>query len=190
MDNLTEEKLTALYDIIDQLLAKKQQVLLAIDGPCTAGKSTLADILKDKYKCNIIPMDQFFLRPEQRTSERLTQPGGNVDYERFYGEVLKSLQTGAVFSYRPFSCRAQALDTPITVPPASLTVIEGTYSTHPYFQDPYDLKIFLTIDADTQRTRIGLRPAWKHERFFKEWIPMEATYFEAFSTKEACDLVL
>ena len=190
MDNLTQEKLDLLYDTIDHLLEKQQRMILAIDGPCTAGKTTLAEILKSKYACNVIPMDQFFLRPEQRTAQRLAQPGGNVDYERFYEEVLKPLQADSTFSYRPFSCGTQTLDTPITVSPAPLTVIEGTYSTHPYFQNPYDLKVFLTIDADTQRTRIGLRPSWKQERFFREWIPMEQAYFDGFPIRQSCDLIL
>ena len=48
MDNLTQEKLHMLYETIDRLLCKKSQLVLAIDGPCTAGKTTLAGILKDK----------------------------------------------------------------------------------------------------------------------------------------------
>ena len=190
MDNLTQEKLHMLYETIDRLLCKKPQLILAIDGPCTAGKTTLSGILQKKYGCTVIPMDQFFLRPEQRTPQRLAEPGGNVDYERFRSEVLQPLNASTAFSYRPFSCALQSLTAPVSVAPCGLIVIEGTYSTHPYFGNPYDLRIFLTIDPDTQRERIGLRPQWKQERFFKEWIPMETAYFETFSIQEACDLVI
>lgn len=190
MDNLTQEKLNKLYKEIDQLLSKRSQVIMAIDGPCTAGKTTLSKILKEKYACTIIPMDQFFLRPEQRAPERLAQPGGNVDYERFYREVLQPLQDGTPFSYRPFSCSTQSLTASVSVIPGQLTVIEGTYSCHPYFQNPYDLRIFLTIDPDIQRTRIGQREQWKQERFFREWIPLEQRYFDHFSIRDNCDLIL
>lgn len=190
MDNLTQEKLNLLYQAIDQQLESNTHVVLAIDGPCTAGKTTLADILNVKYACNVIHMDQFFLRPEQRTAERLAQPGGNVDYERFQAEVLQPLKAGMTFSYRPFCCSTQSLDEPVAMRCAPLTVIEGTYSTHPYFQNPYHITVFLSIDPDTQRERINLRPAWKHERFFKEWIPMEQAYFDHFHIPQNCSLVL
>ena len=50
-------------------------------------------------------MDDFFLRPEQRTAQRLAQSGGNVDWERFQAEVLIPLRQGISFSYRPYDCR-------------------------------------------------------------------------------------
>ena len=190
MDNLTEEKLHILFSAVDRALAEKDRFILAIDGPCTAGKTTLAGILEKRYGCTVFHMDEFFLRPEQRTSQRLAQPGGNVDYERFREEVLLPLSAGNPFSYRPFSCREQALTEPVSVKPSRLTVVEGTYSLHPYFHDPYDLKVFLTIDPELQRQRIYLRPQWKQERFFREWIPMEQKYFDAFSVRQHCDLVL
>ena len=190
MKNLFEEKHRILFSHIDRLLTQKERILLAIDGPCTAGKTTLAGILGERYRCPVLHMDEFFLRPEQRTPQRLAQPGGNVGYERFKEEVLLPLQAGKAFAYRPFSCAARTLTAPVSVPPAPLTVIEGTYSLHPYFDDPYDLRVFLRVDPDTQRQRIGLREAWKQERFFREWIPMEQAYFTHFDIPSACDLVL
>jgi hypothetical protein len=56
--------------------------------------------------------------------------------------------------------------------------VEGTYSLHPYFEDPYDLKILLTVTEEIQRQRILNRPQFLQDRFFKEWIPMENRYFE------------
>lgn len=190
MDNLTTENRDLLCSAIDRLLAQKSSLLLGIDGPCAAGKTTLAGMLQEAYGCNVIHMDQFFLRPEQRTPERLAQPGGNVDYERFYGEVLLPLGAAGSFSYRPFSCRTQSLDAPVVVSPSALTVIEGTYALHPYFRSPYDLTVFLSVDPATQAARIRLRPQWKQERFFREWIPMEQAYFAHFSILQHSDLVL
>ena len=73
---------------IDELLAKKNMVIVAIDGKCTSGKTTLASKLAEIYDCNVFHMDDFFLRPEQRIPERLAEVGGNVDYERFQEEVI------------------------------------------------------------------------------------------------------
>ncbi|MFR7635787.1 MAG: hypothetical protein ACLUYZ_00015 [Lachnospiraceae bacterium] len=61
-------------------------------------------------------MDDFFLRPEQRTAARLAQPGENVDHERFLSEVLQPALRGEAVTYHPFRCARQALDEPVTVP--------------------------------------------------------------------------
>ena len=62
---------------------RNQPMLIAVDGRCASGKTTLASALERETGCNVIHMDHFFLRPEQRTKQRLEEPGGNVDYERF-----------------------------------------------------------------------------------------------------------
>lgn len=175
---------------IDELLSQKESVFAAIDGNCTAGKTTLTALLAEQYDCNIFHMDDFFLRPEQRTPARYAQVGGNVDYERFMVEVILPLKSGSSFSYRPFDCAALELTQPVHVTPKKLNIIEGTYSLHPYFGDCYDLGIFLTVSADRQRQRILQRPSYLHKRFFEEWIPMEQAYFTGFSIPAKADLVL
>ena len=166
---------------INMLLEEKNFVIVAIDGKCTSGKTTLASQLAEIYDCNVFHMDDFFLRPEQRTPERFAEVGGNVDYERFHEEVLLPLKSGKAFSYRPFDCSTFTLAAPVTVAPKKLNVIEGTYSHHPYFGNPYDLKILLTVDEETQWQRILERPAFLHKRFFEEWIPLENRYFDGFA---------
>ena len=164
---------------IDELLAQKDRVIVAIDGKCTSGKTTLAAKLAESYDCNVFHMDDFFLRPEQRTWSRFAQIGGNVDYERFREEVLLPLKAGSPFSYQPFDCKTFTLKAPVRVEMKKLNIIEGSYSFHPYFGDPYDLKVLLSVDEETQRQRILERPAFVQERFFQEWIPMENRYFDA-----------
>ena len=175
---------------INQLLEEKNRVIVAIDGKCTSGKTTLAAKLEAAYDCNVIHMDDFFLRPEQRTPARYGEVGGNVDYERFKEEVLLPLQSGKPFSYRPFDCKTFTLLPPVSVMPKNLTIIEGSYSMHPYFEDPYDLRILLTVDAEVQRQRILDRPAFVQERFFSQWIPMENSYLEYFRIADKADIIL
>ena len=175
---------------IDRLLTKKEHVIVAIDGNCTSGKTTLAAQLAQVYDCNVFHMDEFFLRPEQRTEERFSQVGGNIDYERFQEELLLPLLSGKDFTYRPFDCSTFTLSEPVTVTPKKLTIIEGSYSLHPYFGDPYDLKILLTVDVQLQRQRVLERPAFLHNRFFDEWIPMENRYFEELEIRKKADIIL
>lgn len=175
---------------VEQLLQEKQTVLVAIDGSCTSGKSTLAAALARELDCNVFHMDDFFLRFQQRTAERLAETGGNVDYERFREEVLRPLKTGVPFSYHPYDCSTGSLKAPVAVEPRPIAIIEGTYSHHSYFEDPYDLRVFLKVSPEVRQNRILQRPAFLHRRFFEEWIPMEHRYFREFSVEEKSDLVI
>ena len=163
---------------------------VAIDGSCTAGKTTLAAQLAEIFDCNVFHMDDFFLRPAQRTPERYAEVGGNVDYERFQEEVLLPLKSGEEFSYRPFDCKSFTLTAPVQVPVKKLNIIEGSYSMHPYFGEVYDLKILLTVEPELQRQRILQRPAFLQEKFFTQWIPMEKSYLEHFGIAGKADIIL
>ena len=175
---------------IDKKL-EKGKVIVAIEGGSASGKSTLAKVIKEIYDCNLFHMDDFFLRPEQRTTERFSEVGGNVDRERFYIEVINSLVNNKVIKYRPFDCMTQSLKEPITVSQKQLTVIEGVYSMHPSFGEYYNLAIFLDINVDCQKDRIQKRnsPIFA-KRFFEEWIPLENIYFDKTNIRNRCDMVI
>ena len=176
--------------IIDETLNEMEEtksVNIAIDGLCGGGKSTLGQAIAERYNCNLFHMDDFFLRPEQRTPERYAQAGGNVDYERFRSEVLENLTKRSGFVYRPFDCRIMELGKPCTVPYRRLNIIEGSYSCHPYFGDVYQVRFFVELSAEEQRTRILERNGEeKYQRFVNEWIPMENRYFDTFGIRDKC----
>ena len=184
MENIVKEILARV-----EAMAEKEHILVAIDGSCTSGKSTLARMLGERLDCNLFHVDDFFLRPEQRTKARLEEVGGNVDYERFYLEVLMPLKSGEKVSYRPFDCRTGLLAEPVTVQPKHINIVEGSYSQHPYFGDVYDLKVFLTVSREVRTQRINRRPPMLQKKFFDTWIPMEQRYFETFSIMEKADFV-
>ncbi len=175
--------------VIKKLLSEKSRVIVAIDGPCASGKTTLAAKLCEKFDGFVIHTDDFFLRPEKRTPGRLSEPGGNLDRERFLDEVLVPLRAGNDFSFRPYLCSVGALGEKITVPKKALYIIEGSYSHHPFF-GRYDLKIFLKISSDIQKDRLAKRDPEKLSRFLTEWIPMEERYFSHFQIRENADVVI
>ncbi len=181
--------LVPILSAIDRLTTDITPVRVAIDGPCASGKSTLGEDLSRIYRCPLLHMDDFFLRPEQRTPERLAQPGGNVDYERFDLEVLSPLCRGEVFSYRPWRCRAGSFGSAVQVPPAPLTVVEGSYSLRPEFRDRYHLRIWVEAPWEVRLQRLAQRggPSCV-ARFREQWIPMEDRYFQSCNVKDCCHL--
>lgn len=172
--------------------SKKLPVILAIDGRCGSGKTTLAGVIAQRYKAEVIHMDDFFLRQEQRTPERLAEPGGNVDRERFRKEVILPIREGQEqFKYQRYDCFRQELGETVHIAESPLIVIEGAYSCHPYFGDIYDIRIFMDVHPAEQRDRILTRNGPEMlPRFVSEWIPMEELYFKTFKIKEKCSICL
>lgn len=179
-----------LFCEIDKKLSKGKTII-SIEGGSASGKSTLAKILFDIYGCNVFHTDDFFLQMNQRTKERLEEIGGNLDRERFLLEVILPLSENQYVFYKRFDCQSLKILPPVEIPPADFTVIEGSYSTHPYFSKYYSLSVFLQIDEEKQKERIKKRNSPSlQKRFFTEWIPMENKYFEHFKIKEKCDLII
>lgn len=173
-------------------LPKDKPLIIGIDGRCAAGKTTLAAGLQAEIGCAVFHMDDFFLRPEQRTEKRLQTPGENVDHERFYKEVLLPLKSGkSPIVYRPYDCRRQALRGEVSVEAAAVNIVEGSYSLHSPLWEFYDLRVFLTVSPEEQMRRIILRNGRENAEVFRDrWIPLEEKYFSAFNIEGCCDFIL
>ena len=165
--------------------------IIAIDGRCAAGKTTLAARLAKELGGDVIHMDDFFLPPALRTQERRSEPGGNVHYERFLTEVIPKLASGQAFSYQRFDCSRMAPGDWLPVQNNGFVFVEGAYSCHPVLGEYMDRKVFLDIDHETQTERIRTRNGEDIlQDFLQLWIPLEEAYFQAFSLEENTDYII
>lgn len=175
---------------VSELIDASCPRVIAIDGGAASGKTTLAAQIAARYDCNVVHMDDFFLPPERKTPARLSEPGGNVDYERFKSEVTDKLLSNTGYTYNRYDCHNGTL-TPVYAPPKTLTVVEGVYSLHPLLRHVFDLKILLRVEPDEQYNRILKRGGVAlAERFINEWIPLENLYLERLKIAEICDILL
>lgn len=189
MEQRTE--LDALLARVGELARRRERAVIAIDGGAAGGKTTLAARLARRFGADVLHMDDFFLQPNQRTAQRLCEPGGNVDYERFAREVLLPLCRGEEYLYRRYDCRTQTLGAGERKTPAHLTIVEGSYSLHPLLAAHYDLRVLLEVDPAMQSARILARNGeQQHRRFLEMWIPLENRYFEATDIRSRCDVCL
>ena len=176
---------------IDSLLRTSERVLLAIDGNCCAGKTTLSQRLGSLLNANVFHLDDYFLQMHMRTPQRLSQPGGNVDAERFLAQVLLPVSRGEQAMVQKYDCHADALLDPVFVSPKRIAIVEGAYSLHPLLEPFYDLKVFCRIDPALQESRILARNGEEALSVFRErWIPLENRYFTALDILSQCDLVV
>ena len=186
-----DERIALLQQKIEERKARKTPVLVALEGGSASGKSTLGAELARQLGATLIHMDDFFLPLELRTPERFAQPGGNVHWERVLAEVLQPLAAGKAPEYGVFDCSVMAVNRTVREEIRDVVIVEGAYSLHPALRDFYDLKVFLSVDKETQKARILARNGEKMlQRFLREWIPLEQAYFTACRVEECCDLVL
>ena len=147
---------------IRRQLLRRGRVIVAIDGRCGSGKTTLAAKLQKQLHCSVFHMD-----------------------------VLLPLRSAQAVTYRPFSCARQQLGEPVTTEPSSLTIVEGAYACHPDLWAYYDLRVFLTVDPETQMSRIEARSGPERAQHFRDrWIPFEEKYFKAFDVQARCDMCI
>ena len=75
METRTTTPVTTVMALLEEKLRQQvrqdKPLLVAIDGRCASGKSTLAKDLQKQLDCNVIHMDDFYLQPHQRTTKRL-----------------------------------------------------------------------------------------------------------------------
>ena len=187
-DSVESKNAALLYDSAKMLLNKKERIVIALDGRCAAGKTTLAAAFSSRSDCNVFHTDDFFL-PKARQNERADAHGGNMDFERMKSEVLSSLG-GDSITYRAFDCKTQSRRKAVTLKSKPITLIEGAYSCHPCLREAYDLCVFLDIDKEEQLRRLCIRNKDNLSDFIEKWIPLEEDYFAAYKVKENCDIKL
>ena len=176
---------------IAQLMQSRERVLVAIDGMCCAGKTTMSERLRQLLDANVFHLDDYFLQPHSRTPNRLSKPGGNVDAERFLAEALLPALRGETAQVRRYDCHENLLLPPVAVSPKKIVLVEGAYSLHPLLAPYYDLKVFCRIDSQLQLSRILKRNGKAALKVFESrWIPLENKYFEALNILPQCDIVI
>ena len=168
----------------------ERPVLIALDGRCGSGKTTLAVQLAEQFPGSaVFHTDDYYLPPAQRIRNWAETPCANMDLTRLREEVLVPAQAGAAVRSRAYSCREGAYLPEQCVPPAPLYILEGSYSHHPILAGFYDLKVFVTCYKEEQSRRLQAREGERYENFVRRWIPLEEAYFAQCRIEALADLL-
>lgn len=163
--------------------------IFALEGRCASGKTTLSKMLEQYY--TIIHIDDFFLSINKKTKERLQEVGGNIDYELVkenLDKIIKAIKNNLKkVIIECFNCSTQTYYCK-EVELKQHIILEGVYSSHPYFEDLIDSVMFLNVDKKTQLERVSNRAL--KERFITEWIPLEEMYFSNINILKKADIIV
>ena len=154
---------------------------------CASGKSTLAFELAEKFNSRIIHMDDFY---EPRGHIDLsTSVNGNINLERFKNEIVTRLNESEL-TYNVFSCAEQKNVSSTILEKCDLTIVEGSYSTNPYFKKYYNFAIFLEISKKVQENRIKTRNFQNFQDFLNKWVVLENRYFDFYDIKSKANFII
>lgn len=166
-------------------------ILVALDGRCGSGKTTLANQLAEAFPGNVtVHTDNYYLPPADRVPGWEKIPCANMDLRRLRTEVLEPARAWRSFACKAYSCREGAYLPPVACAPARLVLIEGSYSHHPSLADCYDLRIFVTCSKAEQARRLQAREGARYAAFVERWIPLEEGYFTKYAIPQSADLIL
>lgn len=160
--------------------------MLAIDGRCGAGKTTLAGQIAQKYGAFVVHLDDFFLPKGREKSGH-----GNLEKQRLQNEVLMPLSQNEEICYRIFSCTKQCYTDRVTIPADASVVVEGSYALLLEFRFAYTHSAFLTLSGMEQEKRIRARNGEDGWRMFQDrWIPDEERYIAEQHPESFCDFLI
>ena len=154
---------STLSALLSAALAQKptRPLVLALDGRCGSGKTTLANALAAQLPgCTLLRTDDFYLPPARRCPDWAHTPCANMDLTRLRDEALRPAYAGQPVAYRAYSCREGAYLPPAQLPAQPLVILEGSYSHHPLLRPYETLRVFVTCKgrADPALTGAGGRP--------------------------------
>lgn len=189
LSNTRDETIKLMIDDINRLLKQKENVIIAIDGRCASGKTSLANYLQKIYSddIRILHMDDFYLPLSKRRVDWEYRIAGNMDFERFLEQALIPASRKKEIVYQPFSCQKGALLGKSLLTYCNLTIVEGSYAMHPLLASYYDLKIFLSCNKEVQLQRLKEREGERYIQFENRWIPMEELYFQTLNIDKLCN---
>lgn len=162
--------------------------VIAIDGPCLSGKTTISNFLKDCSHLKIVHMDDFFL-PKERQKD-LTIKDFHIDFTSIILQVLIPFRQGMNHaSYFKFNCQRQVYTlSEIDFDKDDILLLEGSYSSSPIMREYIDYHIFIDIDSSIQLSRLKQREDSKYDDYINKWIPKENYYFKEYQIKEKADI--
>ena len=166
-------------------------LVVALDGRCGSGKTTLANTLARQFPASItLHTDHFYLPPAQRIRGWEKTPCANMDLARLRDEALRPAYEGQPVQYRAYSCCEGAYLPTVQLAAQPLVILEGSYSHHPLLTGYETLRVFLTCAKEEQTRRLQAREGERYANFAARWVPLEEGYFAQFHIAETADFVI
>lgn len=192
MNRFFVHPLAELASALDDLGQNDEALLVGIDGRGGSGKSTLARSLGRFIEgAVVIEFDDFYRPSKDRLAPGDPDIGGNFEWRRLRDQVLIPLKQNQEARHQRYDWKTDAMAEWHTLPPSSVVIIEGNYSTRSELRDLYDFRIWVEAPHEMRLAR-GVERGGEdtRERWLNEWMPEEERYLAAEQPRRFADLVI
>jgi uridine kinase len=178
---------------IDAAVHEGPAVVVGIDGPGGAGKSTLARALAHwRDDVAIIEGDDFYRPLSESTRAALTPLEAvdlSFDWERLRDEALAPLLRGDEARYRRYDWASERLGEEVaTVAASGVVVVDGVYVARPALRGYLDVIVVVEAPRELRVARMLARE--NAPELVARWQAAEDWYFERQDPKRVADLVV
>jgi len=160
-------------------------LILSIDGPAGAGKSTLAGevarAFAGTYSIEVIHLDELYDGWNNALSDQLFQ---NLL------ELIKAQANNLVTDLAIYDWSANSFTGTRQIKPVQLLIIEGVGSCNRLLRSALTTSIWLDIDSRSGLIRVLERDGEEFRDEMVKWQEMESEYFESDLTRESTDFIL
>lgn len=166
-------------------------LIVGIDGPGGAGKSTVASALAGRLDAAVVAMDDFYRPSAQRPAPDPDGWGSDFDDARLRAEVLEPLVAGEQARYGVYDWEADRVRAGAQTVTGPIVLVEGIYVLRPCLRPFFGLAVWVDAPRD-ERLRRGIERDGESERWTweQDWMPQEDRYMAAADPRATADLIL
>jgi uridine kinase len=198
--------LTRLATIVERLAADRDRVLVGIDGPDAAGKTTLARALVERLGpvARSASVDDFQHSWEVRRARGDLSPEGYYrdafDHESLISLLLDPFRRGAptvVTALRDYRSNELVKATPVTLPKRAVLVVDGVFLQRPPLGDMWSLAVYVVVPVEesirrgvTRDLDLWASQAQALQRYRERYMPAQAIYRAEMDPEARADIVI
>lgn len=180
-----------LVGAIERLRASLPHPVVAITGFGGAGKSTLTKTLAGRVPGSVRLRGDDFLDPKR--SHLRSPDWDGVERDRIRAEVIEPFRLGRPAVYRPYDWDIGELGPAVTLPAASVLLVDSIGLLHPDLEGCFDLAIWVDVDLETagvQGRARDRRTGHDHDALWDEvWIPNDRDFAATYQPAARADLL-
>jgi len=171
--------------------SRDKLILVAIDGPGCAGKSTLALELVEELGGSVVQGDDFYRVMDPNVRASLDAEAGYekyFDWERLRKEVLEPLSKGRAATYQIYDWKYNCLGGVKSIEPDGLVIVEGVYSFRPELRSFYQKSILVATSLSVRSERATER-GQNSKEWINRWVAAENYYLEKHNPERKVDWI-
>ena len=160
-----------------------RQLVVLIDGPAGAGKTTLAEIISTNFtSVNLVHMDDLY--------DGWNIPLNTDLYSRIQLQILAPHLNSEESAYDVYDWAERSFQSKKQLPVRKILVVEGVGSAGIENRKLADLIVFIDVSPELGLNRVLKRDGLELSNEMQGWQVMETEHFENDGTKRAADFLV